>query len=166
MSAGPNPSPRALNLRRQRNQHADGIEITTGHRIARATEGFGPQASGEWQFCTLHNGGRFLTIEQNDFIKSGMSGFADFRPSDSSRPAAAATTWIPTYKIACCHGCCAKWMLSRHPLSPTAAANLPMIPFDATPPSHRRHHRPRSRSTLSKSNSRRACTRRALAACH
>ena len=55
-------------------QHADGIEITTGHRIARAIEGYGPQASGEWQFCTLHNGGRFLSIEQNDLIKSGMSG--------------------------------------------------------------------------------------------
>jgi hypothetical protein len=30
--------------------------------------------NGEWQSCTLHNGGRFLTIEQNDLIKSGMSG--------------------------------------------------------------------------------------------
>ena len=29
---------------------------------------------GEWQSCTLHNGGRFLSIGQNDLIKSGMSG--------------------------------------------------------------------------------------------
>jgi hypothetical protein len=29
---------------------------------------------GEWQSCTLHNGGRFLSIEQNNLIESGMSG--------------------------------------------------------------------------------------------
>ena len=29
---------------------------------------------GEWQSCTLHNGGRFLSIEENSLIKSGMSG--------------------------------------------------------------------------------------------
>jgi hypothetical protein len=38
------------------------------------TAAFVLSLGGEWQRCTVHNGGRYLSIKEADSIKSGMSG--------------------------------------------------------------------------------------------